>query len=269
MRLSLLCPCNMALSPQPVFVVLMTVHWRLKCCLIGAATPAPRLLTSKLLLSHHRDAAAEAAVSPPATRTAVTLQAFGVELLRNILFELPHFLQRKTSQKLSSIICRRSRSGRRQIMFQCGAARRHDRRQLASADRILYRSVDKSQDLNKRMWLQDMNKKLISRWDRRTLQPEPRHHTHTTLFTIVVELYQPILNYPVTFAYLIDQSRLFWPIVTFLIIAHSKYLLTYLLTYLLISFLYMAVVWNKTCVCFINEKNAKSLKVVQGHWIDR
>ena len=38
-------------------------------------------------------------------------------------------------------------------------------------------------------------------------------------YAVVVKLYQPILNFPVTFAHLIGESRLFRPIVNFWIIA--------------------------------------------------
>jgi len=50
---------------------------------------------------------------------------------------------------------------------------------------------------------------------------------------MVGKFYYPVLNFPVTFAYLVGESRLIRR--DFLIIA--SYLLTYLLTYLLMKFL--------------------------------
>jgi len=74
-------------------------------------------------------------------------------------------------------------------------------------------------------------KKLISRWDRQTLCGNFNHRLN---LAVVVKLCYPrsLLNFPVKFAYLIGESRLFQRMVTFLITAPYKYF--YLLTYWLV-----------------------------------
>jgi len=67
------------------------------------------------------------------------------------------------------------------------------------------------------------NKKLNSRWDRQTLRADSNYRL-----------------IPVTFTYLIGESRLF-------LLKRLINTLTYLLTYLLMSVLLMSVLWRNTC----------------------